>query len=139
MEKRKKRSENITDEHISLIIGILDGWVGGKLTWDFLIEFVEIKTQQHYTRQTLSKHTKIKMAYDVSKKRLAEAKGKEYKNTLSNDMLVQKIQRLESENLRLENENTELLSQFARWSYNSYSNGITIDELDKPLSSIDRT
>ena len=53
-------------------------------------------------------------------------------------MLMQKIKRIEAENDRLHRENQELLIQFARWAYNAYSKGVTINDLDKPLSEVDR-
>jgi hypothetical protein len=138
MAKQRNRSENLTDEHIEIIVSLLDGWTVSKLTWRTLIEGIYFKTKQHYTRQALSKHTRIKTAYDITKKRLLTERGKEPTNKLSTDVLLQKLQKIEAENMRLKQENINLLEQFSRWAYNAYSKGITIEELNKNLPNIDR-
>lgn len=130
---KRNRSENITDEHIEIIVNLLNGWIG-KLTWAMLVDAIDFKTNQHYTRQALANHTKIKQAYDETKKNLSslEKKNDSIKED-SNEILKQKIKYLESENNRLKNENALLLAKFARWSYNAYIKGLSIDELDKNL------
>ena len=137
MSTQRIRSSNITDQNIEDIVRLLDGWAAGKLTWNSLIDAVSFRFNEQYTRQALSKHNRIKRAYDITKERIAGNKD----TTLGprgQDILAQKIERLEAENLRLTQENEDLLFQFARWAYNAYTKGITQDELEKPLPNVDR-
>jgi hypothetical protein len=132
-----KRSINLTDDVIEQVVGILDGWTG-KIGWDSFIDEIEFRIKNRYTRQALSKHKRIKDAFDLTKKR---GYGKEYENepaSVEVSLLIQKLKRAEAENERLHMENEELLTQFARWAYNAYSKGVTKETLDKPLSVVDR-
>ncbi|QOY55169.1 hypothetical protein HUE87_02710 [Candidatus Sulfurimonas marisnigri] len=131
------RSENLTDELIEKIVKILDGW-SGKLTWDKLIDEIEFRTKNKYTRQTLGKHQRIKDAYNLTKDRVSTT-IKELPNMSAEvAALIQKVKRLEAENDRLNFENEALLAQFARWAYNAHSKGVTKEMLDKPLTPVDR-
>ncbi|MCG3689366.1 hypothetical protein [Aliarcobacter butzleri] len=141
MAEKRNRSKNLTDESIEAAVSILDG-IDGKLTWDDLIEALYIRTGESYTRQTLSKHSRIKRAYDIAKERII----RERENTGRIDsslsqkeyILTEKLKTLEAENQRLKKENSDLLFQFARWAYNAYSNGMTPSQLDKELPRVDR-
>lgn len=141
MVEKRIRSKNLTDESIEAAVNILDG-IDGKLTWDDLIEALYIRTGESYTRQTLSKHSRIKKAYDIAKERII----RERENTGRIDsslspqeyILTEKIKTLEAENQRLKKENSDLLLQFARWAYNAYSHGMTSTQLDKELPRVDR-
>ncbi|MCT7628395.1 hypothetical protein ACN09X_09055 [Aliarcobacter butzleri] len=141
MAEKRNRSKNLTDESIEAAVNILDG-IDGKLTWDDLIEALYIRTGESYTRQTLSKHSRIKRAYDIAKERIiierettgridASLSQKEY-------ILTEKLRTLEAENERLKKENSDLLFQFARWAYNAYAHGMTPKQLDKELPPVDR-
>lgn len=141
MLHKRNRSKNLTDEDIEITVNILDG-IEGKLTWDELITAIDFKTGQHYTRQTLAKHPRIKKAYDIAKARIV----RERENTNNIDstlspkeyILAEKLKNLEAKNERLHKENEELLLQFARWTYNAYTYGITPDQLDKVLPVVNR-
>jgi len=137
VQKIRERSKNLDDLAIAKIVEILDGW-SGKLTWDSLISDVELKLKESYTRQTLAKHARIKSAYDLTKERL---KGSSMDNKITSpeiQILLQKIEKLEAQNTRLEQENQNLLMQFTTWAYNAYAKGITKDNLNQPLPPIDR-
>lgn len=138
MNEKRNRSNNLLDNDIASIVSILDGW-SEKLTWDSLIDMVEFRMKQRYTRQTLAKHSRIKSAYDLTKKRIINKTLIEIKEPKVNDnILIQKINRLEAENTRLTKENEAFLTQFARWAYNAYIKGITQDELDNALPRVNR-
>lgn len=134
---KRERSKNLTDDDINIIADITDGW-SGKITWDDLISEVELRLKEHYVRQTLAKHSRIKSAYKSAQKRFKESGDTKLKNTIEYDVLQQRCERLEAQNARLIRENQDLLAQFSRWSYNSYAKGVTEDELDKPLPTVDR-
>lgn len=136
-KRTRERSKNLTDADIEKIVDITDGW-SGKLTWDDLISEVELRLKERYTRQTLAKHTRIKSAYDAAQKRFQDTGDKKKKNTIEYDVLQQRLERLEAQNERLQRENQDLLSQFARWAYNAYAKGVTKKELDMPLPKVDR-
>ena len=59
----KKRSKNLGDAEIKQIVEILDGWTG-KLTWELLIDAIELRMFNRYTRQSLFKHERIRHAFE---------------------------------------------------------------------------
>ena len=69
----KRRSKNLGDAEIQQIVEILDGW-SGKLTWDLLIDAIELRLCYRYTRQALHKHERIRQAFELKKKDLEDQK-----------------------------------------------------------------
>jgi len=51
---------------------------------------------------------------------------------------LDRIARLEAENLRLAAENNALIEQFAVWGYNAHTRNLTEEFLNKPLPGVDR-
>lgn len=137
MNTARTRAKNLEDKDIETIVGILDGW-SGQLKWESLIEEIEKQMHQQYTRQALSKHVRIKEAFNFTKERLTKVTMIRSVGPSGVDALLQRLDRLENENVRLQKENHTLLEQFARWSYNSYVKGISFSDLDKPLPKTDR-
>jgi hypothetical protein len=132
--KKRVRSKNLSADVVQIIVQLLDGWAS-KLTWDHLISAIDFRIQQHYTRQALSNQNDIKIAYDIAKQRLSTSNNKPtIKNT--NEMLLKQLQTIKNENEKLKKENGELLEQSARWVYNATTNGITFEQLNKPLAII---
>lgn len=134
-----KRSKNITDTDVEKIVSILDGWAE-RLSWDALVEAIEVRTGQLYTRQALSKHTRILEAFQIRKRALADGQLTESAPGSSPELeaALQRIARLEATVVRLEAERAGLLEQFARWAYNAHSRGLDHDVLDRPLPPVDR-
>lgn len=134
----KSRAKNLGDADIKRIAEILDGWTG-KLTWDLLIEAIELRMHDRYTRQTLYKHERIHHAFELHKERLALDLG-EARRVVSPELQVaiDRIARLEAQNKRLESENERLLEQFARWAYNAHTRGLDHDFLERALPSVNR-
>ena len=134
----QKRGKNLGDDDIKQIVEILDGW-SGKLTWELLIDAVELRMHCRYTRQTLHKHERIYNAFELRKKGLADGDGSV--RTVHSPELqkaLERIARLEVENKRLESENERLLEQFARWAYNAHARGLDNDFLNRALPSVNR-
>jgi hypothetical protein len=133
------RAPNLDGESIAVIVGILDGWKG-KLSWEALIEAIERRTHARYTRQALDKHVRIKTAFGLRKKALAEARGERGPAADSPELeaALQRIARLEGENTRLTAENQNLLEQFARWAYNAHARGLDQNFLNRPLPPVNR-
>ncbi|MCC2682702.1 MAG: hypothetical protein K0S36_2266 [Nitrosospira multiformis] len=134
----KKRSKNLGDAEIKQIVEILDGW-SGKLSWELLINAIELRMFNRYTRQALFKHERIRNAFDLKKSNPAKGKG-EIRRVASPElqMALERIAKLEAENKRLESENNHLLEQFARWAYNAHTRGLDNDFLNRPLPSVNR-
>lgn len=132
------RERNLDDKVVASIVEVLDGW-SGKLTWEGLIEVVEKREGLRYTRQTLHRHERIRLAFTVRKKALSGQRS-EPKDVVLPELQValERIARLEAENQRLAAENNALLEQFARWAYNAQTRNLTEDFLNHPLPAVDR-
>lgn len=135
----KRRARNLDDADIKRIVEILDGWTE-KLTWELLIDAIQLRMHNRYTRQTLHKHQRIKNAFELRKSGLADGDGKtKVSNSPELQKAIEKIARLEVENKRLESENEQLLEQFARWAYNAHTRGLDGNFLNKPLPPVNRS
>lgn len=134
-----QRARNLRDTDVAAIVGILDSW-NGKLSWELLLAAIEFRMHQRYTRQALSKHSRILQAFQLRKAGIAES-GRAIPKSPSSPELeaaLQRIARLESENLRLEAERANLLEQFARWTYNAHTRGLGLEVLNKALPEVNR-
>lgn len=134
----QKRAKNLDDAGIKQIVEILDGW-SGKLTWELLIDAIQLRMHSRYTRQTLHKHERIYNAFELRKKGIAEGDGT-IRTVRSPELQksLERIARLEVENTRLESENEKLLEQFARWAYNAHTRGLDHDFLNRALPPVNR-
>lgn len=135
----QRRAKNLDDASIKQIVEILDGWAE-KLTWELLIDAIELRMHNRYTRQTLHKHERIKNAFELRKATLADGDG-EIRIVRSPELqkALERIARLETENKRLESENQLLLEQFARWAYNAHTRGLDSNFLNKSLPPVNRS
>lgn len=133
------RAKNLTDADIADVVGILDGWTG-KLTWELLIDAIERRRRQRYTRQALHRHARIRHAFAHRKAALAEGRARRVKGGNSPELqaALQRIARLDAENQRLRAENDRLLEQFARWAYNAHTRGMDENFLSRPLPEVNR-
>ncbi len=137
-EKLKKRSKNLDDQVILSIVEILDGWKG-KLTWNLLIDEIEKRLYQRYTRQALFAHERIRNAFDLKKEDIPFVLDNGRKKCGPEAVMEnERHNRLLSENERLKSENQRLLEQFNRWAYNAYTRGLTPEFLNQPLPVINR-
>ncbi len=130
-------ARNLSDSDVHIIVGIIDGW-RGKLTYKLLLDSVEKRLFHRYSRQALYAHTRIRNAMELRKQSL---KGRDLETPVKSIELqkaLERINRLEAENTRLNAENEALLSQFLRWSYNASSKSLSLEFLNKPLPAIDR-
>lgn len=136
---RHKRSRNLDDAAIGEIVGILDGWAG-PLSWEVLIEAIEELMRVRYTRQALNNHVRIKLAFSLRRETL-KAIGVPIRvsaKTPEVEAVLQINARLEAETDRLKAENTRLLEQFVRWSYNANNRGVREEVLNRPLPDVNR-
>lgn len=135
---KQRRAKNLDDAGIKQIVEILDGW-SEKLTWELLIDAVELRTHNRYTRQTLHKHERIRNAFDLRKIALADGDAT-IRSVRSPELqkALERIARLEVETKRIESENTQLLEQFVRWAYNAHTRGLDSNFLNRPLPPVSR-
>lgn len=132
------RSKNLTDADIGDVVDILDGW-SGKLSWDLLIDAIERRRQQRYTRQALHRHVRIRDAFQRRKQNVAgQSAGSRAPDSPELRAALERIARLDAENKRLRMENDRLLEQFAVWAYNAHTRGLDRTLLNRALPAVDR-
>lgn len=136
----KTRARNLSSKDIEQICSIIDGW-GGPLTWVLLLEDVERRTGQRYTRQALDRHASIAAAFGLKKRTKAGegASGRLKSADVALEAALQRIDRLEEQVKRMKAQNTCLLEQFVRWAYNAHTRGIGEDVLNRPLPDRNRS
>lgn len=126
-------AKHLTDKDINNIVSLLDGWGGdSKLTWDNLCELAFKRHKISSTRQTIQKPIRVKTAFKDRKKALKLGLEKP-KVPPSLSIAAKRIEKLENENVRLENEQGALLAQFVVWQYNAYANGMTVEQLNRAM------
>jgi len=130
-------SSHLSDQDVEIIVGILDGW-SGRLTWNTLIDAIEVNLGQRYTRQALSNHDRIQRAFSVRKRNLSKGSAIPLHLSLEMQKALERIERLTAENERLEAEINAIREQFARWAYNASTKGLNEVFLNRPLPPIDR-
>jgi hypothetical protein len=88
----------------------------------------------------LHKHERIRLAFVGRKQWLTGAAGQVKVKGVSVEVqkALERIARLEAQNMRLEEENRRLLEQFARWAYNAHTRGLNESFLSRPLPAVDR-
>lgn len=133
----QKRSKNLGATEIKQIVEVIDGW-SGKLIWELLIDAIELRMYNRYTRQALYKHERIRNAFNLRKKSLSKTGAARSASSPELQVTLDKIARLEAENQRLKSENSQLLEQFVRWAYNAHTRGLNHDFLSKPLPRVHR-
>ncbi|MDF1807793.1 hypothetical protein [Hyphomonas sp.] len=131
-------AKHLRDTDIAEIVNIIDGM--RTVTWDSVIEEIALRLGRRYTRQALSRHVRIKQAF--SGKKRSPRDGSVPKKTAGNKsdevlLLLARVEKLEATIERLNNENTALLEQFVRWSYNAHAAGVPLERLDAALPATD--
>jgi hypothetical protein len=136
---KHRRSRNLDHAAISEIVGIVGGCTG-PLTWNILIEAINELTRVRYTRQALNNHARIKLAFALRRESLKATGVPVRVDTATPELaaLLQVNARREAEIDRLKAENTRLLEQFVRWSYNANNRGVGEEDLNRPLPAVNR-
>lgn len=136
----KRRGRNIDEYTIIQIVELLDGW-SAKLSWDLLVDEIDKRVGNRYTRQALDKHARIKIAYQATRKRVSNTSDQGLRQKYCSQELgptLERLERLGAENSRIKMENERLLEQFVTWAYNAHLKGLTQEYLNTPLPGVDR-
>ncbi len=131
---RKNRAPDLTDERIAVVLDTLDAWKG-KLTWELLLDAVEVSTGYRYSRFTFAEYPEIANAFSLKKDALRgtlpRVRG-EPRDERVRAALAQ-AERYQAKAARLEAENKLLTEQFVTWAINAERKGVTMDMLNAPL------
>lgn len=125
----------LTDESIEVAVRLLDGWTG-KLTWDRYLAVLETEIGHRYSKVAMHKQPRIISAWNLTKRRLQEADssvGTRGHGDAAIAQLRRRIDELKATNVRLEQENRDLLTRFRLWAFNAAQKGCTEAYLDKKL------
>ena len=129
-------ASHLSTGQIEEIVSLIDGWSSEKgLTWEALLRLVRVRLRLETTRQTLSRHDPIALAYRTRKAALRKEKSNPGRSAITRSY----VSRLAAENKRLKAQDALHEEQFVRWSYNAFRfGGVTEDELQTPMPSVDR-
>jgi hypothetical protein len=131
---RKSRAPDLTNERIAVILETLDAWKG-KLTWELLLDAVQVSTGFRYSRFTLAEYPEIANAFSFRKEALRGALPQqrgEPRDERVRAALAQ-AERYKAKADRLEAENQLLIEQFVTWAINAERKGVTMMMLNAPL------
>jgi septal ring factor EnvC (AmiA/AmiB activator) len=126
------------------ILKIIDTWQG-KLSWELLCDRItrELDLKNKISRHTLLAYAEFKIAFDSRKSTLRDNPSQSPKATdLELGLAHERIDRLEAQVKRLEDEKSAVMEQFIRWQHNLYQMNVDMDalqlNLNNPLPAIDR-
>jgi hypothetical protein len=134
----------IKDKTESRIRDIIEDWKEPRISWDAVVQVVNVEFKGNWTRVAIAKHPKLQKAYTETKEklRLQAQKGEHRRATREGDGTLQVLQRqirdMREENTKLRTTNAKLEEKFVRWKTNAYLNGWPIKKLDAELEKPDR-
>lgn len=130
-------AKHLTKQDIAIILNIIHGFNGEKLTWEYICAESAQLVGKKPTRQSLYNNRVIREAYtarNVALKVAAPIRPK----PASLSMAADRISRLQNELDTLKRKNDALLEQFVVWQYNAYKYGLKEHQLNEPIPKIDR-
>ncbi|EJY9315387.1 hypothetical protein OHR71_004643, partial [Salmonella enterica] len=128
-------AKHLSKVDIKNIKNIIQTWEekDEKLTWENLCCIIHKILKRSITRQTLHTHEDIVEVFKI-KKKLITSKKSILKKPANLTIAAQRIENLKIENEILRAENRMFKEQFTLWQYNAYVNGITKEQLNRPLN-----
>lgn len=131
---KKSRAPDLTQEVLQQVLDALDGWEG-KLTWELLLDAVEVRVGYRYSRFTFAEYPEIANAFSLKKDRLRgtlpRTRGEPKDERLR--AAYEQVDRLNAKVARLQVENDLLNEQFVTWAINAERKGVTMDMLNASL------
>lgn len=136
---KKSRSPDLTNERIEIVLDTLDSWKG-KLTWELVLDAVEVRTGHRYSRFTFFDYPEIANAFSLKKDILRGATPRLSSKPKDERVraAIAQVERYKAKTIRLAAENQLLLEQFVTWAINAERKGVTIDMLNAPLPKPNR-
>jgi len=133
-------AKHLDNKDINIIKNTIAGWdseKSGKLSWEYLCDRLEPMIGKRPTRQSLGLHKDIVMAFNLKKKNIKSGND-EVKRPANLKIASQRITNLELKNKILAEEIRNLEERFVVWQYNAIQHGISFEQLNNGLPSIDR-
>ncbi|EOX0267361.1 hypothetical protein ACO3L3_004330 [Escherichia coli] len=118
------------DKEIKAIVKLIETWSKPDFTWDSLCVACKKILGKVPTRQALSQHTEIVVAYRT-RKRSGMIKRQNTKLPGSLSLAAKRIERLENDNSALKYENNNLLLMIQRMHENAYRHNILASILEE--------
>lgn len=120
------------DKEIKSIIKIIENWEKPNFTWDTVCLACKTILGKVPTRQALSQHTEIVVAYKT-RKRAGSVKLPNRKLPGSLSLAASRIERLENDNKALKQENNNLLLMIKKMHENAYRHNILVSILEEEI------
>lgn len=118
------------DKEIKTIVKLIETWSKPDFTWDSLCVACKKFLGKVPTRQALSQHSEIVVAYRT-RKRSGVVKRQNTKLPGSLSLAAKRIERLEKDNSALKYENNNLLLMIQRMHENAYRHNILASILEE--------
>ncbi|ELY4722890.1 hypothetical protein [Cronobacter sp. 153480017-3] len=118
------------DKEIKTIVKLIETWSKPDFTWDSLCVACKKILGKVPTRQALSQHSEIVVAYRT-RKRSGVVKRQNTKLPGSLSLAAKRIERLEKDNSALKYENNNLLLMIQRMHENAYRHNILASILEE--------
>jgi len=133
-------AKHLDNKDINIIKNTIAGWdseKSSKLSWEYLCDRLEPMIGKRPTRQSLGLHKDIVMAFNLKKKNIKSGNDG-VKRPANLKIASQRICNLELKNKILTEELRNLEERFIIWQYNAIKHGISFEQLNNGLPSIDR-
>ena len=134
---RRTAIRKLNESDVQNIVGIIDGWPSQSMTWVALVDQVTAVLGHTWTRQALEKHEAIKAAYQRVRDDRRPG-GKRQPTDPAEVLLTRRVEGLKQEVEQLRRQVAGYEERFIRYQYNAYAQGMTPQELERPLPPIDR-
>ncbi|HBP8793644.1 TPA: hypothetical protein L6695_003492 [Escherichia coli] len=118
------------DKEIKAIVKLIETWSKPDFTWDSLCMACKKILGKVPTRQALSQHSEVVVAYRT-RKRSGMIKRQNTKLPGSLSLAAKRIERLENDNSALKYENNNLLLMIQRMHENAYRHNILASILEE--------
>lgn len=118
------------DKEIKAIVNLIETWSKPDFTWDSLCVACKRILGKVPTRQALSQHSEIVVAYRT-RKRSGMVKRQNTKLPGSLSLAAKRIERLENDNSALKYENNNLLLMIQKMHENAYRHNILASILEE--------
>ena len=128
---------HLTEDDIDILARTIDTLAVA--TWDAVVKLARQRLGHAYSRQTLSRHPRIRTALAARKEQLRRSQPRRPRpKTDTEAAFLERIDSLEAQLARLNADNEAMMTQFAIWAYNTHVLDIPDHRLDAPLQPVNR-